>query len=81
MGSEMCIRDRYYNALENGFIDLNLTAKSATVRMICVSTVTSRNYEAFETARFKLKKSGESIKVKSPRGLNLKQRALFHGLG
>ena len=72
---------RYYNALENGFIDLNLTAKSATVRMICVSTVTSRNYEAFEAARFKLKKSGETIKVKSPRGLNLKQRALFHGLG
>ena len=72
---------RYYNALENGFIDLNLTAKSATVRMICVSTVASRNYEAFEAARFKLKKSGETIKVKSPRGLNLKQRALFHGLG
>jgi len=72
---------RYYNAIDNGFIDLTLTEKSAKVRMIAVNTVASRDYEAFETARFKLKKTSDTIKVKSPRGLNLKQRALFHGLG
>jgi len=72
---------RYYNALQNGFIDLTLTEKKADVRMVAVSTVTSRDYESFDTARFTLRKSGETIKVKSPKGLNLKQRILFHGLG
>ena len=49
--------------------------------MVGVSTVLSRDYEAFEAAAFTLRKSGNTVKVGSPKGLNLKQRALFHGLG
>jgi len=72
---------RYYNALENGYIDLTLTPKKATVRMMSVNTVLSRDYETTETAQFTLKKSGNTLKASSPRGLNLTQRALFHNLG
>ncbi|WP_427453448.1 alkaline phosphatase D family protein [Litorimonas sp. WD9-15] len=72
---------RYYNALLNGFIDLTLTEKKASVKMVAVTSVTSREYESFDAARFTLRKSGDTIKVKSPKGLNLKQRALFHGIG
>jgi len=72
---------RYYNASVNGFIELILTHKKATARMIGIDTVLSRDYNAKEISRFTLRKSGETIKVKSPRGLSLTQRALFHGLG
>lgn len=72
---------RYYNALLNGFIDLALTEKKAAVKMVAVSSVTSRDYESFDAAGFTLRKSDDTIKVKSPRSLNLKQRALFHGIG
>jgi len=72
---------RYYNALHNGYIDFNLTASTGTVRMMGVSTVKSLNYTASEIARFTLKPYKGSIKVRSPKGLNLKQRALFNGLG
>jgi len=72
---------RYYNALLNGFIDLTLTEKKAVVRMVAVTSVTSRDYESFDAAGFTLRKSDDTIKVKSPKGLNLKQRALFHGIG
>jgi alkaline phosphatase D len=72
---------RYYNALVSGYIDLRLSETKIKTRMVGVSTVLSRDYEAFEAAAFTLRKSGESVKVGSPRGLNLKQRALFHGLG
>lgn len=72
---------RYYNALVSGYIDLRLSEKKLKTRMVGVSTVLSRDYEAFEAAAFTLRKSGETVKVGSPKGLNLKQRALFHGLG
>lgn len=72
---------RYYNALVSGYIDLRLSEKKIKTRMVGVSTVLSRDYEAFEAAAFTLRKSGETVKVGSPKGLNLKQRALFHGLG
>jgi len=72
---------RYYNALVNGYIDLTLTAKKAKVKMVGISTVESREYEAFEAARFTLRPSKETIKVTSPKGLNFKQRLLFAGLG
>ena len=72
---------RYYNALVSGYIDLRLSETKIKTRMVGVSTVLSRDYEAFEAAAFTLRKSGESVKVGSPKGLNLKQRALFHGLG
>lgn len=72
---------RYYNALVNGFIDLTLDAKKADVRMVAVSTVNALDYETYDAARFTIRRDGETIKVRSPRGLNLKQRLLFHGLG
>jgi len=72
---------RYYNALYNGYIDFTLTRNKGTVRMVGVSTVKSQSYEAFEAARFTLKPFKGSIKLSSPKGLNLKQRALFSGLG
>ena len=72
---------KYYNALKNGFLDLTLNSKQVTVRMMSVDTVRSRDYTLTETARFKIRKSGQSIKAKSPKGLSLTQRALFHGLG
>lgn len=72
---------RYYNALVSGYIDLRLSRKTIKTRMVGVSTVLSRDYEAFEAAAFTLRKSGETVKVGSPKGLNFKQRVLFHGLG
>lgn len=72
---------KYYNALECGFIDLTLTPKEASVRMMSVDTVLSREYSVSETAKFTIKKSGESLKATSPKGLSMMQRALFHGLG
>jgi len=72
---------RYYNALHNGYIDFALTRNKGTVRMMGLSTVKAQDYEAFEVARFTLKPYKGSVKVSSPKGLNLKQRALFSGLG
>ncbi len=72
---------RYYNATINGFIDLTVTPKNVDARMIGVNTVLSKDYATVETAQFSLKKSGETIKAKSPKGLSPTQRALFHGLG
>lgn len=72
---------RYYNATRSGFIDLTLTSKAATVRMLNVDTVLSRDYVLSETAQFTIRKSGNTLKAKSPKGLNMTQRALFHGLG
>ena len=72
---------KYYNALKNGFVELVLNSKQVRVNMMSVDTVHSREYSLTETASFKIKKSGETIKAKSPKGLTLTQRALFHGLG
>jgi len=72
---------RYYNALHNGYIDIEFGRKNGTVRMMGVSTVLSRDYEAFEVAQFKIKPDGVSKKVTSPKGLNFKQRVLFAGIG
>ena len=72
---------RYYNALHNGYIDFALTRNKGTVRMMGVSTVKSQDYKASEIAQFTIKPYKGSVKVGSPRGLNLKQRALFSGFG
>ena len=72
---------RYYNALHNGYIDFALSRTSGTVRMMSVSTVKSQDYTAAETARFTLRPYKGSIRASAPKGLNLKQRALFSGLG
>lgn len=72
---------KFYDPTKSGFIDLTLNAKAATVRMMNVDTVLSRDYAISETARFTLRKSGNSIKAGSPKGLSMIQRAMFHGLG
>lgn len=72
---------RYYNATRSGFIDLTLTAKKATVLMMNVDTVLSRDYALSETAGFTLRKSGDTIKARSPKYLSVTQRVLFHGIG
>ncbi|MEP4052811.1 MAG: alkaline phosphatase D family protein [Litorimonas sp.] len=72
---------RYYNATRSGFIDLTLTPKNAAVVMLNVDTVLSREYTLSETASFTLRKSNDTIKATSPKGLSVTQRALFHGIG
>jgi len=73
---------RYYNALDNGYIDLTLMHKKAKVIMVGISDVLSRDYEAFNVAQFTLRPTKkDTIKVTSPKGLNFKQRLLFAGLG
>lgn len=73
---------RYYNALHNGYIELTLTPKKAKVHMVGISTVASRNYDAFTVAQFTIRPTKEdTLKVTSPKGLNFKQRLLFAGLG
>ena len=71
---------RYYNAMNNGYIDLRITPNKANVTMVGINTVLSRDYEASIVASFTLRKSGETLKVRSPKGLNFKQRLLFSGL-
>jgi len=72
---------RFYDATRNGFIDLTLTHKKAAVTMFNVDTVVSREYVLSETASFTVRKSKDTIKATSPKGLSVKQRALFHGIG
>ena len=72
---------RYYNALVHGYIDLRVSKKNIKAKMMAVTTVLSRDYESFEAAEFTLQKSGDTVKIGSPKGLNFKQRLLFHGLG
>ena len=72
---------KYYDASQSGFIDLTLTPKKATVRMMSVDTVLSRDYVLAESASFSIRKSGDTIKATAPKGLSMTQRALFHGLG
>ena len=72
---------RYYNALHNGYIDFSLNQEAGKVKLIGVSTVASQKYEAFEIASFNLKKQSDTITATKPKGLNLKQRVLFEGIG
>ena len=72
---------RYYNAEFNGYIDLQFTHKKALARFVAVNSVLSETYESFETARFTIRPSKNTLKATSPQGLNLKQRLLFSGFG
>ena len=72
---------RYYNAMHNGYIDLEFTRSKAEAKLITVDTVLDRDYSAGAVAEFSVKKSGESVKFTSPKGLTMLQRALFVGLG
>lgn len=71
----------YYNALHNGYLDLTLGRTKGQVKMMGVNTVIKTDYEAFTVAEFTIRRTGETIKATNPKGLNLKQRALFNGLG
>ena len=71
----------YYNALHNGYIDLTLGRQKGHVKMIATSTVIDTSYEVFTAAEFTIRRDKDSVKAASPKGLNLKQRALFSGLG
>lgn len=72
---------RYYNALHNGYLDLELTPHSGKARMVGISTVAQQDYDVFDVASFTVKPQKNSLTVSQPKGLNLKQRALFSGLG
>jgi len=72
---------RYYNAEFNGYIDLQFTRKKAQARFVAVNSVLSDNYDSFETARFTIRPSKNTIKATSPKGLNFKQRMLFSRFG
>lgn len=72
---------RYYNAENCGYIDLTLTPSKGRVRMIAIDNTSTADYTAFETARFDVLKNGETLKLDNPKGLDVKQRLLFSGLG
>jgi len=73
---------RYYNPLASGYLDLELGQSTGTARLISVSTRLSKDYKAEISAQFTLRPTSKgSVKFTSPKGLNLKQRALFSGLG
>ena len=71
----------YYNAEHNGYMDLTLTPKKGQMKFIAVDTVETTDYRAFEAAKFDIKKNNNSLKLDNPKGLNVKQRLLFTGLG
>jgi alkaline phosphatase D len=76
---------RYYNALHNGYIEVELGRKSGNVTFYAVDKVNDRSYGNFRAASFSVKprtKDGkETLRIGKPRGLNIAQRALFAGLG
>ena len=76
---------RFYDALHNGWTEVELGRGSGRVTMWAIPDVRSRSYEAVRLARFTVRpgrKGGrDTVRIRSPRGLNLKQRLLFSGLG
>ena len=72
---------RYYNPTTQGYIDLTLTPNRGVARMIGVDTVVQPQYSSFEAAKFAILPQGKSLRFTAPDGLNIKQRALFHGIG
>lgn len=76
---------RYYNALHNGYIDVELGRKSGKITMYAVDKVNDHNYGNFRAASFRVKprtKDGkDTLRIGKPRGLTIAQRALFAGLG
>ncbi|WP_371397192.1 alkaline phosphatase [Fretibacter rubidus] len=72
---------RYYNALQCGYVAVSFTKDKADISMMGLSTVTSKDYSAFEVAGFSVRAGETTLKASRARGLNLKQKALFSGLG
>ena len=75
---------RYYNALTNGYTEVNVLPGRAEITMWGVDTVASREYGAFRAAGFTVRPGKvdgvDTLKIRRPRGLNFKQRVLFAGL-
>lgn len=72
---------RYYNPLHNGYTDIEFGRDRAKARLVAIDTVVKPNYGVFEVAEFTIRPTRTSLKISNPKGLNLKQRALFNGLG
>lgn len=72
---------RYYNPMKSGYLDVEFDRSKGTARLITMDTRESVNYAATQTAQFTLRPTKDgSVKFAAPKGLNLKQRALFRGL-
>ena len=72
---------RYYNPLHNGYCDITFGRSSAEVHMIAISNTQSLDYTASELASFTVRPAKGKLSISNAKGLNLKQRALFNGLG
>jgi len=72
---------RYYNPLHNGYSDITFGKNSADVRLIAISNTQSLEYSASQVASFSVKPSKGKLSISNAKGLNLKQRALFSGIG
>ena len=76
---------RYYSALHNGYMEVELGRASGRITFHAVDQVNSRDFGTFRQASFSIKprqKDGkDTLRIGRPRGLNIPQRALFAGLG
>ncbi|MBD0427337.1 alkaline phosphatase D family protein [Aquisalinus flavus] len=72
---------RYHSSQTRGYIDLALTPAGGHADFVSVSTVTEPDYEAIITAGFDLQKSGNTVEFGKGSGMDLKQTALYRGMG
>ncbi|MGB3455744.1 MAG: alkaline phosphatase D family protein [Litorimonas sp.] len=76
---------RFYTALHNGYLEIELDRDGGRATMHAVDTVNDRDYGTFRAARFDIRKrrkdGKDTLRIARPRGLSLTQRALFLGLG
>ena len=73
---------RYYNPMRSGYLDVEFGKTRAKARLVTISDRLSKKYHADIAAQFTLRPTAKgSVKITAPKGLNLKQRALFSGLG
>ena len=76
---------RYYNALHNGFMDVELGRRSGRITFYAVDSVNTRDYGTFRAASFSISPKTvdgkDTLRMGRARGLNIPQRALFMGLG
>ena len=76
---------RFYDATARGFLDIELTPTRARVEMVAVRGVERPDYTTRRAARFDIRPTRrdgvDTLKITSPRGLGLRQRVLFAGLG
>ena len=75
---------KFYDATVNGYIDLTLTPRRAKAEMVAVRGVKTLDYTVERAAAFSVRRKREdgrdTLKLGSPKGLNIKQRLLFSGL-